>query len=176
MPPLSRNELLTNFKENLFSFILKCREKKSHSTDRPAGNSEWHHFLFCYFKENYDSFITCHLQKNGFNVLEYPEIRETDLYSQGIFLKKLPKLLALHTLKEHCKSKLSLVEPVHHILRSPSGHKIDTYSYVPITDVLSNYCSWGHIWWNSGKQLSRQRSRLFKWLHRWYMFQGTFLL
>lgn len=25
--PLSRNELLTNFKENLFSFILKCREK-----------------------------------------------------------------------------------------------------------------------------------------------------
>lgn len=28
--PLSRNELLTNFKENLFSFILKCREKKNH--------------------------------------------------------------------------------------------------------------------------------------------------
>lgn len=39
MHPPRRNELLTNFKENLFSFIFKCREK-SHSTDCPARNSE----------------------------------------------------------------------------------------------------------------------------------------
>lgn len=58
------------------------------------------------------------------------------------FFEEASKIVSSpYMLKEHCKSKLRLVEPVHHILRSLSGHKIGTYSYVPITEVLSNYCS-----------------------------------
>ncbi len=137
MPPPRRNELLTNFKENLFSFILKCREKNHipQTVQQEIVNDI--NFLFSYFKENYDSFITYHLQKNGFNVLECPEISKM-VQSRDFFEEASKIVSSPHMLKEQCKSNLRLVEPVHHILRSSSGHKIGTYSYVPITEVLSN--------------------------------------
>ncbi|KAF1391041.1 hypothetical protein PFLUV_G00064480 [Perca fluviatilis] len=97
-------------------------------------------FLFCYFKENYDAFMTYHLQENGFNILECPELREV-IQSTDFFEKASAAVRSPYMLKEHCKSKLMLVEPVYHILRSESGHKIGTYSYVPITEVLKHYCS-----------------------------------
>lgn len=62
-------------------------------------------------------------------------VESVDFFEEASKIVRSP-----HMLKEHCKFKLRLIEPVHHILRSPSGHKIGTYSYVPITEVLSNYC------------------------------------
>lgn len=92
------------------------------------------------FKENYDSFITYHLQQSGFNVSECLKLQE--ILQSNTFSEKATEAVRLpYMLKEHCKSKLHLVEPVHQILRSETGQKIGTYSYVPIRDALSNYCS-----------------------------------
>lgn len=63
------------------------------------------------------------------------------IQSHDFFEKASVAVRSPYMLKEHCKSKLNLVEPVHHILRSKSGHKIGRYSYVPIPEVLARYCS-----------------------------------
>lgn len=138
--PPCMDTLLINFKENLCNFVLKCREKNHipQSVQQEIINDM--NFLFCYFKENYDSFITYHLQQNGFNVLECPELQEI-LKSNDFFVKATEAIRSPYMLKEHCKSKLSLVEPVQQILRSEMGQEIGTYSYVPIKDVLTNYFS-----------------------------------
>ena len=146
--PPSMDTLLKNFKENLCSFILKCREKNHipQAVQQEIVNDIT--FLFCYFKENYDAFITYHLQENGFNILECPELREV-IQSTDFFEKASAAVRSPYMLKEHCKSKLMLVEPVHHILRSESGHKIGTYSYVPITEVLKHYSNYQSKLFNS---------------------------
>lgn len=58
-------------------------------------------------------------------------------YYYFFFEKASAAVRSPYTLKEHCKSTLKLVEPVHHVLGSESGHKIGTYSFVPITKVLT---------------------------------------
>ena len=63
------------------------------------------------------------------------------IQSNYFFEKASAAVKSPYMLKKHCKSKQNLVDPVHHILRSESGHKIGTYSYVPITEVLARYCS-----------------------------------
>ena len=78
-----------------------------------------------------------HLLENGFNILEYPELRE--VIQSNDFFEKASAAVKSPYIGEHCKSKLNLVEPVHHILRSESGHKIGLYSFVPITEVLAHY-------------------------------------
>lgn len=138
--PPSMDALLKNCKENLCSFILKCREKNHIPQVVQQEIVNDIHFLFCYFKENYDACITYHLLQNGFNVLECPELKEV-IQSNDFFENASAAVRSPYMLKEHCKSKLKLVEPVHHVLRSESGHKIGTYSYVPITEVLAHYCS-----------------------------------
>lgn len=69
------DELLKGFKENLCSFILKCREKNNITQTAQQEILNDINFLFCYFKENYDACITHHLKENGFNVLECPELK-----------------------------------------------------------------------------------------------------
>ncbi|KAJ8346571.1 hypothetical protein SKAU_G00279720 [Synaphobranchus kaupii] len=49
-------------------------------------------------------------------------------------------------IKEHCKAKMDYTEPVHYTVRGSSGHKIGTYSYVPISEVLKKYCSHEDVW------------------------------
>ncbi len=63
------------------------------------------------------------------------------IQSKVFFERASAAVKSPYMLKEHCRSKLNLVEPVHDVLRSESGHKIGTYSYVPITEVLARYCS-----------------------------------
>lgn len=138
--PPCMNAILKDFKENLCSFVLKCREKNHIPISVQQEIINDMNFLFCYFKENYVSFNTYHLQQSGFYVLELSKLQEI-LQSNNFFEKATEAICSPYMLKEHCKSKLHLFEPVHQILRSETDQKIGTYSYVPIRDVLSNYCS-----------------------------------
>lgn len=60
--PPSYGELLTRFKENIFKFILKCREKNHLPVSVQEKIVDDVNF-FCFFKENYNSFIAYHMQK-----------------------------------------------------------------------------------------------------------------
>lgn len=112
MHPPSRNEFLTNFKENLFSFILKCREKNHIPQIVQQKIVNDINFLF-YFRENYDTFIIYHLQKNRFIILEWNKRNGT---VKRFFFEEASKIVSSpHMLKEHCKSNLRLVELVHEI-------------------------------------------------------------
>lgn len=74
--------------------------------------------------------------------MECPELREVIQSIDFFFFEKASAAVrSPYMLKEHCESTLKLVEPVHHVLGSESGHKIGTYPFVPITKVLTNYCS-----------------------------------
>ncbi len=64
--------------------------------DCPARNSEWHKKKKFVILKRITTRITCHLQKKKW-VQHFRMSWNEKWYSQGIFLKKLPKLLALHT-------------------------------------------------------------------------------
>lgn len=72
--PRSVAELLLDFKDNLFKFILKCREKKHLPVSVQQEIVDDVNFLLCFFKENYDAFIAFHLQKSGFDLSQSPEL------------------------------------------------------------------------------------------------------
>ena len=117
-------------------FILKCREKNNLPQAVQQDILKDVNFLFCFFKENYDSFIAYHLKEMGFDISTCPEVNEV-LQSSDFFEKASAVVRSPYIFKEHCKSSLNLVEPVHNVLKSENGHKIGLFSYVPITEVLA---------------------------------------
>lgn len=72
----SMDSLLDNLRDHLFSFILKCSEKNNLSLSVQQDIVNDLNFLLCFFKENYDSFISYHLDKNGFQVSDCPELEQ----------------------------------------------------------------------------------------------------
>lgn len=78
-------------------------------------------------------------------VLKCPELQQV-LHSSDFFDKAYAVVRSPHMIKEHCKAKIDYAEPIHYTLRGYSRHKIGTYSYVPISEVLKKYCSHGDIW------------------------------
>ncbi len=61
--PPNMNELLQQFRENLFAFMLKCREKNHLPQSVQQEILDDVNFLFSFFKENYDEFLVYHLEK-----------------------------------------------------------------------------------------------------------------
>lgn len=139
------DKLLEDFRDNLFGFILKCREKNLLQLSVQQDITDDVKFLFCFFKENYDSFISYHLEKSGFDISKCPELQQV-LHSSDFFDKAFEVVRSPHMIKEHCKAKMDYTEPVHYTLRGSSGRKIGTYSYVPISEVLKKYCSHEDVW------------------------------
>lgn len=137
----STDSLLTNFKDSLCMFILKCQEKNNLPQTVQQDILEDVNFLFCFFKENYDAFISYHLKENGFDMSTCPELNEV-LQSSDFFEKASAAVRSPYLLKEHCKSKLNLVEPVHHVLRSENGHKITW----PVQDFASLWSNFNLKW------------------------------
>ncbi|KAI7806901.1 hypothetical protein IRJ41_013872 [Triplophysa rosa] len=68
------NDLLTNFRANLISFVLKCREKNILPQSVQQEILDNVKFPFSFFKENYDSLLICHIKLNGFNIEDIPEL------------------------------------------------------------------------------------------------------
>lgn len=165
------DKLLEDFRDNLFGFILKCREKNHLHLSVQQYITDDVKFLFCFFKENYDSFIS-YLEKSGFDVSKCPELEQV-LHSSDFFDKAYEVVCSPHMkdIKEHCKAKMDYTEPVHYTLRGFSGHKIGTYSYVPISEVLKKYCSHEDVWDLSGKYRSQLKhihlALLVCYSHRW---------
>ncbi|XP_049328494.1 uncharacterized protein LOC125787802 isoform X1 [Astyanax mexicanus] len=143
--PPSIDKLLENLRENLFGFILKCREKNHLPLSVQQDIVHDLNFLFCFFKENYDLFISYHLEKNGFPISECPELQQV-LSTPDFFDKACDVIRSPHMIKEHCKSKMDMTEPFNYELRNASGNKIGTFSYVPIAEVLKKYCSLEDVW------------------------------
>ena len=85
------------------------------------------------------------LNKSGFNMSENPEIQNV-LQSKDFFEEASNVIRSKYKLKEHCKSKLDMTEPVQYTLRGSSGHKLGSYSYVPLSQVLRKYCSHEDVW------------------------------
>ncbi len=139
------DELLKNFKENLFKFVLKCREKNHLPLSVQEEIVDDVNFLLCFFKENYDAFIAYHLQKSGFDMSQSPEMKRV-IQSNDFFDEASKAIRSPYMIKDHCKSKLNMTEPVHFKLRDSVGHSVGSYSYVPIDKVLKNYCSHEDIW------------------------------
>ncbi|KAL2095583.1 hypothetical protein ACEWY4_007731 [Coilia grayii] len=143
--PPSMDQLLTGLKDNLFRFALKCREKNRLAISVQQDVVDDVQFLLCFFKENYDAFISYHLEKNGFNVAQCEELREV-MSSTDIVDKACEVIRSPFMMQNHCKSKMDLTEPVNYTLRNASGDKIGNFSYVPITQVLKKYCSVEDVW------------------------------
>lgn len=114
--PPSVDELLLNFRENLFSFILKCREKNHLPVSVQKDIVDDVNFLLCFFKENYDAFIVYHLQKSGFDISKSPELKRI-LQSNDFFDEASKAIQSPYMIKEHCKSNLNMIEPVHYKLK-----------------------------------------------------------
>lgn len=138
--PPCMDTLLYNFKNNLCGFILKCREKNNLPESVQQEIHSDVNFLFCFFKQNYDEFISYHLKENGFDVKGCLELKQV-LQSNDFFEEASKEFSSQFKLKEYCKSRLDLTEPVQYTLRGSTGHKIGSFSYVPISDVLKKYCS-----------------------------------
>lgn len=143
--PPSIDTLLKNLKDHLFSFILKCTEKKNLSLSVQQDIVDDVNFLLCFFKENYDSFISYHLDKNGFRISDCSELEQV-LSSSDFFQKACDSIRSPFMIKEHCKSKMDMTEPISYTVRDNSGIKIGTYSYIPITQVLQKYCQVEDVW------------------------------
>lgn len=137
--PPSMDSLLDNLGDHLFSFILKCTEKNNlpHSVQQDIVDDL--SFLLCFFKENYDSFIRYHLDKHGFRLSDCPELEQV-LSTSDFFQKACDSIRSPFMIKEHCKSKMNMTEPISYTVRDHSGVKIGSYSYVPIPQVLNKYC------------------------------------
>lgn len=143
--PLSINELLRSFRDNLVSFILKCREKNQLPISVQEEILDDVNFLFSFFKQNYDAFLSYHLSKSGFNIAENPVIQQV-LQSNDFFEQASNVIRSEYKFKEHCKSKLDMTEPVEYTLRGSSGHKVGSYCYVPVSKVLKKYCAHEDVW------------------------------
>lgn len=139
------DKLLQDFRDNLFAFVLKCREKNLLHLSVQQDITDDVKFLFCFFKENYDSFISYHLGKSGFDISKCPELQQV-LHSSDFFDKAYEVVRSPHMIKEHCKAKMDFTEPVHYTLKGFSGYQKGTYSYVPISEVLKKYCSHEDVW------------------------------
>ncbi|MEQ2308399.1 hypothetical protein AMECASPLE_027889 [Ameca splendens] len=137
--PPSYGELLNSFKENLFKFILKCREKNHLPVSVQEEIVDDVNFLMCFFK-NYDAFIGYHMQKSGFDISKSPEL-ESVIHYNDLFSKATKAIQSPYLMKNHCKSKLNMTEPIHCKLRNSVGQTVGSYPYVPIDKVLKNYCS-----------------------------------
>lgn len=157
--PPNMNELLQQFRENLFAFTLKCREKNHLPQSVQQEILDDVNFLFSFFKENYDEFLAYHLEKNGFDLAACPELQEVlqspDFFSEASRLVRSP-----HMLKEFCKEKFEMTEPIQYTLRDPSGNKTGSYSYVPICEVLRKYCSHEDIWDQIQAELNIEKDEL----------------
>jgi len=158
MPLLDKQ--LEDFRDNLFGFILKRREKNLLHLSVQQDIADDVKFLFCFFKDNYDSFISYHLEKSGFDISKCPKLQQV-LHSSDLFDKAFEVVHSPHMIKEHCKAKMDYTEPVHHTLRGPSGHKIGTYSYVAISEVLKKYCSHEDVWNQIQSENDKVQDELF---------------
>ena len=136
----SVDDLLHNFKKNLFSFVLKCREKNHLPISVQEDIVNDVNFLLCFFKENYDSFIAFHLNKSGFSITDSPELTSV-IQSKDFFDEAYKAVRTPYMIRDHCKSQLNMTEPVHFQLRNSEGHSVGSYSYVPIRLVLKSYLS-----------------------------------
>ena len=134
------DKLLHNFRENIFNFVLKCREKNQLPISVQEEIVNDVNFLLCFFKDNYDDVIDYHLQKNGFDIAECPDLAKV-MHSNDFFDVASRAIRSPYLIKEHCKSRLNMIEPVHYKLRNTEGHAVGSYSYVPIAEVLKNYLS-----------------------------------
>ena len=139
------DKLLEDFRDNLFGFILKCREVNLLHLSVQQDITNDVKFLFCFFKENYDLFISHNLKNTGFDISKCPELQQV-LHSSDFFDKAYDVFGFPHMIKEHCKAKMDYTEPVHYTLRGSSGNQIGSYSYVPISEVLRKYCSHEDVW------------------------------
>lgn len=142
---LDMNDLLTNFRGNLVSFVLKCREKNVLPQSVQQEILQDVKFLFSFFKENYDSLLSYHLKQNGFNIEEIPEL-VGHLQSFDFFAEACKVIDSEHLFKEYCISHLDMIEPVQHTIRDVNDHAIGNFAYVPIMDVLKKYCSHEDVW------------------------------
>lgn len=113
--PPSMDRLLENFRDHLFSFILKCTEKNNLSSSVQQDIVDDLNFLLCFFKENYDSFISYHLDKNGFHISDCPELQQV-LSTSDFFQKACDLIQSPFIIKEHCKSKMNMTEPISYTL------------------------------------------------------------
>lgn len=118
-PTPNLDKLLEDFRDNLFAFILKCREKNLLNLSVQQDITNDVKFCFSFFKENYNLFISYNLEKS-FNISKCPELQQV-LNSTDFFDKAV---CSPHMIKEHCKAKLNLTEPVHYLLKDSSGQKI----------------------------------------------------
>ena len=139
-PVPSIEELLKDFKNNLFNFIIKCREKNLLPISVQKEIVEDVNFLFCFFKENYDAFLTFHLEKNGFNISEIPELARV-LHSDDFFRGATGAIQSPYCITEHCKNALQMTEPIDYKLLDDKGKVIGSCSYVPVHKVLKRYFS-----------------------------------
>lgn len=137
-PPPCTNKFLKDFKENLFNFVLKCREKNLLPISVQKEIVDDVNFLLCFFKENYDTFISYHLEKSGFDLSESPELARV-IQSETFFKEATEAIQSSFLIKQHCKETLNMTEPVDYKLHDDAGHVVGTYSYVPIDKVLQNY-------------------------------------
>lgn len=139
------DSLLDNLRDHLFSFILNCSEKNNLSLSVQQDIVTDLKFLLYFFKENYDSFISYHLDKNGFQVSDCPELEQV-LSTSDFFQKACDSIQSPFMIKEHCKSKMDMTEPISYTVRDKSGIQIGTYSYVPVTQVSKKYCQAEDVW------------------------------
>lgn len=105
----SMDTLLDNLRDYLFSFILKCSEKNNLSLSVRQNVVNYLNFLLCFFKENYYSFISYHLDKNGFQVSDCPEFEQV-LSTSDFFQKACDSIQSLFMIKEDCKSKMDMTD------------------------------------------------------------------
>lgn len=85
------------------------------------------------------------MDKTGFRISDCPELEQV-LSSSDFFQKACDSIRSPFMIKEHCKSKMDMTEPISYTVRDNSEMKIGTYSYVPITQVLQKYCQVEDVW------------------------------
>ncbi len=93
--PPNMNELLQQFRENLFAFMLKCREKNHLPQSVQQEILDNVNFLFSFFKENYDEFLAYHLEKMALILQHVQNFKKC--YSPQTFFQRPQDLLGLHT-------------------------------------------------------------------------------
>lgn len=72
-----------------------------------------------FFKENYESFIRYHLDKHGFRLSDCPELEQV-LSTSDFFQKACDSIRSPFMIKEHCKTKMNMTEPISYTVRDHS--------------------------------------------------------
>ena len=93
------DSLLENLRDHLFSFIVKCTEKNHLSLSVQQHIVSDVSLLLFFFKENYDSFISYHLGKNGFQISDCPELQQV-LSTSDFFQRAFDSIRSPYMVKQ----------------------------------------------------------------------------